>query len=818
MPRLPGSISATAALGALGLLCVALPLARGGVDWPVQAGAVLVAAMSLLLLAGWDRGATPLVVAGLAVATVATALQLLPVPPAVHRLLSPGAASLFETALRPLGLYPAARPLSLDPPATARELAKAAACLLAATASARLAASRRRSDRLLAIVALSGVAVAALGLAAAVAGMAPLLEPHLTFVNPNHLAGFLNLTSFIALGFALRAHGQARRLWILAFAVSGSGVFFSLSRGGIAAFFVGAAVFALLYVRRARLEAGEVVFLRYAVVPAAVSLAMAVTAYLALDRVVAEMRTVKGAASEAKLAMWPVALGMLSRFPWVGIGRGAFATAFAGYKVEPDPVTFTHVENEWIQAPLDLGVPLGLLLVGVVAWTWLRAARSRDLSRPEIGALAGAAALAAHNLVDFSLELLGVAIPFAVVLGLLAKTQPSLNPSAVAVRAGAVAALALAALGMGLFVRHRPEAWADAIARAPTADGVVALARSAATWSPADYLPQASAGARLVQEGRCAEGLPWLARAMELNPTAAEPHRFAARCFSAGGKHDLAKREYRLALLLGDGRALAEAARHYSALQDLLTIAPDAPSGLASLANLLASADRPFDAERVLRRAWEEYADLDALRGLAWASLAIGETAPALDLARLYQRRRPTDPSGYVAAATALMRLERGDEARQELELGLSRIPGSPQLVTPLAERLLAARRYGEARRLAESMAARTGHEVASKRAFVARLLWAQGRYAEAIQEARSARDASPGDPGPRLMLASLCADAGRYDEAIAAVEGAAALPTVAPGAYASRLAELRAARQARIDRRNREQYLEAPGSLPGKP
>jgi tetratricopeptide (TPR) repeat protein len=122
-------------------------------------------------------------------------------------------------------------------------------------------------------------------------------------------------------------------------------------------------------------------------------------------------------------------------------------------------------------------------------------------------------------------------------------------------------------------------------------------------------------------------------------------------------------------------------------------------------------------------------------------------------------------------------------------------------------------RLFSEARRLVESMTARTPPEIAGKRLQVASILWAQGRYGEALDQARSAAGAVPGDPGPRTAVSSYAAAMGRYDEAIAALEGAAALPGVKPGTYDRRLAELRASRQQQLDERNRK-LLES-GALP---
>ncbi len=815
MLRSTGSPTSTAAFLALALLAFSLPFARGGVDWPVQAAALAVAGLAALLSAGSRRGSTPVFLAGLLAVALATAAQLLPVPAALHRI-APGAVRLFRTTLEPLGLYPAARPFSLDPPATGRELSKAAACLLAALAAARLAGSQRRKELLLAVVALAGIAVSTAGLFVAGAGVGPLLEPRLTFVNPNHLAAFLDLTSMVALGFGLRSRGRTRLLWLIGFALAASGVFLSLSRGGIAAFFAGVAAFTLLHLRRELSETATPHPWRRAALPVAVAAALAIVAYLALDPVLAEIRTVKGAASETKVALWPVALGMLRGFPLTGIGRGAFPAVFTSYQSETGAVTFTHAENEWIQAPVDLGLPVGLLLIAAVVWTWLSAARARDLSRPEMGALAGMAALGAHDAVDFSLELLGVAVPFAIVIGLVARPRPAWSVTPLAVRIGTLVFLALGAAGMKLHLDHGGDAEVAAIARARSPEEAVGLARSQVRWHPTDYLPQVAAGMRLAGAGRCAEAMPWLGRAILLNSGVPEPHRFAARCLAAGGQADLARREYRLAVLLGDERALAEAATRFGSLGDLLSVAPDTPQGLRALARLLGPS-RPADAASVLRRAWEVYGDLAALRDLASMTLALGKADEALDLARAYRDRMRSDSAGYAISARALLAQGKEAEGQRELELGVAHVPGSPELLSILAEKALGVRRFAEARRFVESMAASAPGEIASKRLFVARILWDQGRMTEAIQEARSAAAIIPGDTGALTALATYCAGAGRLDEAIAALEGAAALAAARPGAYDAELARLRALRQAEVERRDREAILGKTGT-PEKP
>ncbi len=133
--------------------------------------------------------------------------------------------------------------------------------------------------------------------------------------------------------------------------------------------------------------------------------------------------------------------------------------------------------------------------------------------------------------------------------------------------------------------------------------------------------------------------MPWLTRAMALNPTAPEPHQYAARCLAAEGQGALARREYRLAMLYGSPGALAEAAGRSEDVDELLQVAPDTGDGLIGLGYLLLSRQRPHDAALVFRRALEGSLDTRAMTPLAGALLAAGELEEALELARRRARR-----------------------------------------------------------------------------------------------------------------------------------------------------------------------------------
>ncbi len=770
----------TARLGALllGIALVAAPLLRGGVDLPVQLGIASLLGVALSLLLGAEGSLAGL---GLLLVFLWSGLQALP---------------LFGGAA-----------ISLDAPASGRALASAAAALLGFWGGWAVAATDRRRELVLVGLGLSGLTVAVAALGAALLQAGALLAPTFPFVNPNQQAGLLNLSAFTLLGLGLRRRGQARALWLMGFVVTVAALFVTLSRGGIGAFFGGVALFLTLATRRQlALPADEPLHPWRRYTAAGLVAALGVVAWLALEPVVRELATLRTAADESKLEMVRPALRLVAEHPWLGIGRGAFLTVFAGLKTEPAATTFTHLENEWLQPLIDLGVPAGLLLLSLLGAAWLRAALRRDLSMIEVGLLAGTAAVAAQNLVDFSLEYSGVGVPFLVALGLLTRGGWRFRLARGVGVAGVVAVLAVALAGAAFWRAHPTDEEAAAVGRAATATEAAALAEEALRWHRADYVPAATVGVRWVQEGRCAAAMPWLLRAMALNPTAPEAHQHAARCLAAAGQDAVARREYRLALLYGSGSALAEAAERYQAVEDLLQVVPDTGDGLLSLGHLLLSRQRPADAARVFRRAVDGALDARALVPLAGALQATGELEEALLVARRRTVETPADPQGWTVLAAVLVAQGYQDEAGAALEAGLTASPGSPPLVAALVQRSLSARRPAEAKRLAEGMAARTPHEQAQKQLLVAATFAAQGRLGEAAERARSAAAALPDSPWPLMTLAAYLQQAGRLDDAHAAVERAASLPGQRRETYEARLGELQRARAAQLERRRLEE------------
>jgi O-antigen ligase len=109
--------------------------------------------------------------------------------------------------------------------------------------------------------------------------------------------------------------------------------------------------------------------------------------------------------------------------PLLGYGYGTFANAFPRYRdqaVWPD-MRWTEAHNSYLEALLGLGVPVGLVLFASLATIVVRCARGivtrkRDRLAP-IAALAATFIVSLHALIDFSIQMEGIALTYAALLG-----------------------------------------------------------------------------------------------------------------------------------------------------------------------------------------------------------------------------------------------------------------------------------------------------------------------------------------------------------------------------------------------------------------
>ncbi|MGI5865771.1 MAG: O-antigen ligase family protein [Myxococcales bacterium] len=787
---------------ALGLLVLFCPLAIGTVHlWAIAVALVL--SLVACGLAAWAtvRSGEPFLMPWPAWAFVAATgfigLQLVPLPPALLGLIAPRTHELFDFVLAPLGHYPAWRPLSLDPPATARELARAITCLAAFLATAQIVRSHRSRTRVLTVVGVAGLAVALIGFAHALWNTTTLFgvfdytharPPFLsTFGNPNHLASFLGLGATALLARVLTERDRKiATLWAFGYFAAGVGVLLTLSRAGIVGF-VGSQIMLGVGVHLARRSEREDTPVRAGrlVVPAAILGVLAVAAYLAWDALARELATADSLekVKDSKIAFWPSFVPLVRAHWLTGVGRGAFEAAFQRFQPAPLAVTLTHPENLVFQWSAELGVPMALLLLGACGGSLVLAIKRNAGDVERLAAAIGVAGVALHDLVDFGLELGGLAVPASVAFA-IAVARRSEGPRFK--RRGALALVPVAGVVgvVGLFgasgsLARDGEALAGKLGKAPAAE-IAADAGRLARRHPADYFPHLVAAQAFAAETplRADALLAFANRAMYLNRAQAQPHRLAAFALRSLGRHDQARVEYRLAAERGDRTVIPEVVELYERAEQLLEAVPDDEASLAALADALIAQRRIEAAETVVRTSLERHGEsLQTLQRLARVASARLEPDEAYRVGARMTEIAPDKPLGLHTRVRALQMKGEPEAAMRLLEEeGFKRHPMDPEIALSLATMKLAARDTRGCREALERLPPGLDLRVRLRALRLeASAAERDGQRARAVSLMRTAVTLRPDDAGLRWQYARLLERAGRYDLAIREADAAAA-------------------------------------------
>ncbi len=244
---------------------------------------------------------------------------------------------------------------------------------------------------------------------ALLAGFAPLLS-ELRRLRRDHMS----LLGFLAL---LSERGSfALYLTIAAILTGFVAVVLTGSRAGVVCTVLGLAVFAigLLIARDIRP--------RTFVVGALLGSA-ALAGMLLLSGGFLAKRLTTETAPEARAAVFDVARSAVKARPWTGQGLGGFGPAFNrandGRAVFDTYVDLAH--NSYLELAVEAGFPallLNLALLGVVVLSCFRGLRARERgSSTCIAAIAIAALVGVHSLVDFGIQMPAVAATFMLLMG-----------------------------------------------------------------------------------------------------------------------------------------------------------------------------------------------------------------------------------------------------------------------------------------------------------------------------------------------------------------------------------------------------------------
>lgn len=554
------------------LATILAPQLFGGIlSWTVWVIAGL--AMVSVLAATWalDAGVgevrMPLGVAVLGT-LLWTCVQVMPLPCGLVRSIAPAAVADVELSRSLLGEdEPTMCSISRDPGATAEEVAKGASLLAMFVSAGVLAASGYRRRVFLAVAVsvafLTFIALAhtVFGLHAVFGIVTPIdTVPHVIapILNENCLSALLTLgvPVMLALGLSEERSVTKRIAWISAAAITSGCVVLTVSRGGIASLVCTLLIFGALALTRSHGDKrkGEGAGRRRS---ALLAVAAVIVVGGGLGMFVASKDVLSDYATNdlRKIDLTRQGLLLALESPWTGAGRGGFSAAFVRHGG-----TFKRAiypENWPAQWASEWGIPIAVLLAAAIAFAVLRVLR-RTHSLMKLAAAAGIVGIAIHDLVDFSLEHLGIAaVAISVLAALVVPRQGTIDTAAGEGQRGiklrwltwascALSMFAVAFVGPRLpgnsvlslqkELERLYESGDRAAFRAALVRGV--------TLHPSEPAFALYAGAEASKHND-RSSLRWLTRAMELAPEWASPHVEAARVLAQHGHIDQALLELR---------------------------------------------------------------------------------------------------------------------------------------------------------------------------------------------------------------------------------------------------------------------------------
>jgi tetratricopeptide (TPR) repeat protein len=544
----------------------------------------------------------PLVLMLVAVAMAATALQLIPLPAAVVDFISPHRWLLAVENAKAWGTDPESfLPLSYDMPQTLIELAKFAGYLAFAYTCVRLSESSHARRWMLSSAAVIGGAMALTAVAHHIAKakkLYGLYEPEFNapsflapLLNPNHQAALLAFSVPIAIGIAVATPGPRRALWGGIALICAGVAFLTESRGGVISMVVGSGmVTSLVWLQQRRgLQTGDARLPKNVIVPAIIMMSCALALLVAFTaggvaQELSKTTTEELSGSDYKLEAWRSSKALMYRHPWTGIGRGSFEFAFT--RVHPSGTkTYSHVENEYLQAIIDWGVPISIALGLLLALIVIAMSRRTMVGPLEAGAIGGLVALGLHNFIDFNLEFPAVALPALMAVAVVLPTslrKAKRSPRRVGLRTAALAAgaivvlLAASPLGRTSKVEAASlDSDIDEPLEKVSSSSLAERARVATARHPSDYVEFGLAARALFRKGD-SRAVELLNRALDLNPECSGVHWMAAQMLASTG-------HYREQGLIEYVLALKTAIEPRAILADMLTRFPSVDSAVLGL-------------------------------------------------------------------------------------------------------------------------------------------------------------------------------------------------------------------------------------------
>jgi len=391
---------------------------------------------------------------------VVVLVQVIPLPKFLVKVISPGTYSFLSTYSPEFGRSSTVT-LSLAPGQTLRQALLWLTYFLVGLIIIRNINRFAQIQKLLTAIVLVGVFEALFGLFELSSGSPSLLlyskTLHLdsvtgTFVNRNHLAGYLEMVLPLAIGLILSRIGifafrdpKARRNWrqvlpqlggrslavnlllCLAVLVMAAGLVKSQSRSGVFLMFFSFLLFAEIIIFHFS-EAKERQRLSRNFINISFFIVLGFSLYIGLGTIVNRFAADDTLFRGGRTIFWGNVTSMIGDYPLLGTGLGTFASVYPLYDKSGFEMRLVHAHNDYLEAFSEVGLLGGaLLLAGIIflmvkvflAW---RSRRSTEIKGLALGGFVSLVVILSHSLTDFNMHIPANALLFTIILAVTAVT------------------------------------------------------------------------------------------------------------------------------------------------------------------------------------------------------------------------------------------------------------------------------------------------------------------------------------------------------------------------------------------------------------
>ena len=249
------------------------------------------------------------------------------------------------------------------------------------------------------------------------------------FINRNHFGGFVALLCspsifLVAESIEKRKYPSAI-LWGLCFIILSTAAVMSLSKGAWLA--LSSSVIFSLLVMLFRKQWLTVVSLS-AILSIVASILILIPNQQINERFKSLAGVMQTSSAEMRLSTWRDSFAILRDYPFAGAGANAFRMVFPQYRAASTRKPFEHAENEYIQIPVEFGIPATALIIALIICIiakWrktLLTGQNVTISLCVAGTLV---AVITHASTDFALRIPLYFLTVCSMIGLVISSSPS---------------------------------------------------------------------------------------------------------------------------------------------------------------------------------------------------------------------------------------------------------------------------------------------------------------------------------------------------------------------------------------------------------